>query len=408
MAAFLAFMLLLLDIPLALGASFTVSVLATKEVTPSSPVASVSVSLDNINLAYGDVVKDVKPNPLTDGTVCTRNAGCALNAAKRDCGRPPYKHRPACFKKGPKPSATLCCGKTHGKDHPCTIFWPESHAECAEEMKNHDCHCAFGTYELCEPIKTHEPPDQCALKAHCAARKDCSKWYQRKFLNRCAKKPDHKSCCLPLGDSRLPARTNLDYPFCKGNWLKDLNDCGKGCKVGQGGQVTCQDEKRDTALMKNRLLPSMLTSNPNITVATTEIAKESPEARKHPRTTNPSKALGSTARKRDDRGWVKGDPIPPVTDCRRGVQCALASWKAACDSWHQKISPGCWNRAPGYHTCCNARGERKPPQNDACKVRWPTNEAWCQETLKAWDCKDDPEGNLVCKKRPGIEPITGN
>ena len=409
MAPILAFMLLLLGIPLALGASFSASVLPTKELTPTGPVSSVPASLDNPTPAYRELVKGIKPNPLTDATVCTRNAECAINAADKECGMPPYMRRPKCFRTGPKPSATLCCGKTHGKDHPCTIFWPESHTKCAEEMKNHDCHRAFGANELCEPINTHEPPDQCALKAHCAARKfekDCSKWYQRTFLNRCAKKPDYQSCCLPLWNLRLRASMNMAYPFCTGNWPKDLNDCGKGCKVEQGGKVTCQSEKRDIFHTDTPLLSAMLTSIPNTTVATTEVAKDSSKGRKGHRTTYPTTVSRRTAHSRAYRRWVEGDPVPLVTDCRHGTQCALASWKTACDAWHQKLNPGCWNRAPAYLSCCNARGERKPPQNDACSVRWPTNEAWCQDTLRAWDCKDDAKGNLVCEKRPAIRPVT--
>ena len=497
MSPVLSFILLLLSLSVALEASFTTSVLPAKQAAPSGPVASISTPVYNITLAYRGLTDD-KPTPLTDGHVCTRNAGCARNAASNECGMPPYMRRPNCFRT--KPSATLCCGKVHGKDHPCTIFWPESHAKCADEMKNHDCHRAFGTDEFCEPIKTHEPPDQCALKAHCAGKtfeKRCSKWYQRLVHpHRCERMPDYKSCCLPWWNLKPRYKVNIVNSACKENWPKDLKDCGKGCKVQQGGKVTCPVGKRDIALAKTTLLPSVVTSIPKGPTAAGGIKKDSPEERKYHRTScafgalcahlvwqekcnqddmqklkpycwsdapqlrtccdaegrvartcrnwmdhiiercearigvrdckndkegfkcklkppmpamirQPSpNPMNATSDKREGRRWIDGDPIPLVTDCRHGTRCALASWKTSCDKWQQKFNPGCWQRAPAYHTCCNARGERKPPHNDACKVRWPTNEMWCQDILRAWDCKDDAKGKLVCEKREGIPAVT--
>lgn len=398
MVPFLSFVLLLLLVPFTLSASLPRSVLGPRQVAPWTSGSPTSLPVENVT--FWNPFNT--PWPVTDGAVCIRNAGCALAAHKAKCGYPADTRIPGCTHV--YPTAEVCCGKDFPKDHPCTIFWPESHEKCQEQMKNHYCLPVHGRPDFCEPVNTNETPGQCALKSHCAAKnweKDCGKWHQRvSHPKRCAgAKPTFEYCCLTKL-VRPPYYSNPHLPpSCQKHWPKDVNHCAKGCKTSLGdwgGDVKCKKAKRDTN-PPDGVQPAIIEpSNRNVSSSAAEAV------------TAPTTAdSNSTVCKREDRPWVDGDPIPPVTDCKFGTRCALAAWKVACDKWYQKISPGCWHRAPAYHKCCNARGEKKPPQNDACKLRWPVNIMHCQDVLRAWDCKDDAKGNLVCERIPGIPTVVG-
>jgi hypothetical protein len=411
MTSIFSFFILPLMVPLVLPASFATSVLQPRHTAALVPV-SISLPLDNVTLLQ----RDEKPGHKTEGFECIRNSGCALQAYKEKCGDKPNPHIPGCSSE--YPTAKQCCGKTYNKDHPCNLFWPESQAQCEGEMKHQDCHRTSKVSPICVPINTRETPEQCALKAHCAAKswdKACSKWWQELFHPiRCGTRLGYEFCCLPR---QIPKHKGNNFnlpPACKRYWPKDLNDCGKGCKAEVGGKVTCQKEKRDrtgTSSISTSDVSSSDKAHHTERSRSTLIKGSRSEGRisRSPVTLQPPPMpSNATLCGRNDRSWSDGDPIPPVTDCRTGTRCALAAWKTSCDKWYQKFSSGCWQRAPAYHTYCNGHGERKPPQNDGCSVRWPSNEKWCQDTLRAWDCRDDVKGNLVCERAPNVPTITGN
>jgi hypothetical protein len=296
-----------------------------------------------------------------DISFCTRYSTCAFNAYRATCGYP-LKHMdseiPGCTSE--VPVSARCCGKQQAKDDSCQVFWPKSESKCQEEMKHHDCNRAMGRFQVCESINTEETPEQCALKTHCAGKsweKSCGIWHQRlshPFL--CQARPNYQYCCLAKWMHDWPQTSHTLPAGCKAHWPKNLEECGKGCKAQVGGRVTYQQEKRD------------ITSIQRIPLAAENASDFNPSDAISAKSRQESLPMSFTnTSKRDDRPWVEGDRILAVVDCKWGTRCALASWKNSCDKWHQKISPACWQRAPSYHTCCNGRGERKAPHNDACK-----------------------------------------
>lgn len=313
--------------------------------------------------------EDSKPNPLTDGLVCPRNAECAKNAAVYECAMPPYMRRPKCLpNRRTRPSASLCCGKTHPEDHPCTIFWPKSNAECAEDMKHHDCHRAFGAELVCDPIKTHEPPDQCALKAHCAGKtfeKRCRKWYHRVIRKACGHKPDYGYCCLPLWRGKplsMDSRLNRD---CTQNWPKNFDECKKGCKAEIGGRVTCDKEKRDLSISKTTPLPPIITKLPLHPFHQPGVSKDSPHGQEYYR-----------------------------NSCAFFSLCAHLRWQDRCNQHpSQKLKPWCWSDAPQVKECCDAQHRLV---SDHCSRHMDRLATQCEERMSRWRCHSEKRG-FICK-----------
>jgi hypothetical protein len=328
----LLFLILLLLSPFTLSASFRTSASVARYITSSPAFYADSLPLDNTTLVY----RDDKPNPKTDGRLCTRNAACAMSKYFFMCGNPPNLSIAGCSRE--TPSSAHCCGKDLPKDHVCNRFWPESNAKCQDQMKNFDCHRFIRKTPICERINTEETPDQCALKTQCAAnawQKKCGKWHQQLFKSGCHSfKPEYQACCLPK--YRLqPTSEDFKLPGpCKDFWPKDVTKCAKGCKAGIGGKVTCP-KKRD--IMNPE--PSANTSAP---VASSEPVAD-PAMSSESFWGNSSLQL-ATMDFSDD--MLKGE-ITTSKICGYAAQCAHVVWQEQCNSGRfSKVKPWCWNRAP--------------------------------------------------------------